>query len=98
MPVRKRDKIVVWPVYFDSKKSRSEGRSVPKSLAISSPGLEEIHKAIEKVGLRAETISDAAHPSNPLRKTGFVIVPKIEPKTQTLRKIAKELMNIRRKK
>lgn len=95
--MRKKDKIVVWPVYFDSTKTRAEGRSVPKSLAVSSPRLDEIRKAVERTGLRPDVVSDAAHPSNPLRKTGLVFVPKKGSKTQTLRNIAKELLNIRGK-
>jgi signal recognition particle subunit SRP19 len=96
--VRKRDKIVVWPVYFDSTKSRAEGRRVIKSLAVSSPELEEIRKAVEIVDLQAEIVLDAAHPSNPLRKTGLLYVPRKGSKTETLRKIAGELMNVRGKK
>ncbi len=96
--MRKKDKIVIWPVYFDSTKTRAEGRSVPKSLTVSSPGLEEIRRAVERVGFRAEVILDAAHPSNPLRKTGMMILSKKDPKTRILRTIAKELVDIRRKK
>lgn len=95
--VRKKDKIVVWPVYFDSTKTRAEGRSVPKSLAVSSPRLEEIRRAVERTGVRPEIVLDAAHPGNPLRKTGSLFVPKRGSKTQTLRKIAAELLNIREK-
>lgn len=96
--MRKRDKIVVWPVYFDSTKSRAEGRRVIKSLAVSSPGLEDIRKAVESVNLQAEVVMDAAHPGNPLRKTGLLHVPKKGSKTETLRKIAEELTNVRGKK
>lgn len=96
--MRKKDKIIVWPVYFDSTKTRAEGRSVPKSLAVSSPALQEIRRAVEGIGLRAEIVSDAAHPRKPLRKTGLVIVPRKGSKPQTLRKIAEELVNIRGRK
>jgi len=98
MFVRKRDKIVVWPVYFDSTKTRSEGRSVPKQLAVSSPKPEELGKAVERLGLQAEIVLDRAYPSDPLRETGFVTVPKRGPKTQLLRKIAEELVDVRGKK
>ena len=96
--MRKRDRIVVWPVYFDSTKSRAEGRRVIKSLAVSSPALEEIRKAVESVHLKAEVVLDAAYPSSPLRKTGLLYVPKKGSKTETLRKVAQELMNTRGKK
>ena len=32
-----KDKIVIWPVYFDASKSRKEGRRIPKKLAIKYP-------------------------------------------------------------
>ncbi len=98
MLVRKRDKIVVWPVYFDSTKTRSEGRSVPKQLAVSSPKPDELQKAADRLGLQAEIVLDRAYPSEPLRETGFVIVPKEGPKTQLLRRIAEELVDVRGKK
>lgn len=87
----------MWPVYFDSTRTRAQGRNVPRSLAVSSPRLEEIEKAIERMNLQAEIVLDATYPRNPLRKTGFMVVPKRFSKTQTLRKIAKELLNIRGK-
>jgi signal recognition particle subunit SRP19 len=93
--MRKQDKIILWPVYFDSTKTRLEGRRVPKSLAAPSPKLEEILKAVERVGLRPEIVADAAHPSSPWQKTGLLVIPKKGSKAEILRKIAKELLNIR---
>ncbi len=88
----------MWPVYFDSTKTRSEGRSVPKQLAVSSPKPDELQKAADRLGLQAEIVLDRAYPSEPLRETGFVIVPKEGPKTQLLRRIAEELVDVRGKK
>lgn len=95
--MRKQDKIVLWPVYFDSTKTRLEGRRVPKNLAIPSPKLEEIQKAVELMGLHPEIVSDAKRPNVPWQKTGLIVVPKKGSKVQTLRKIAKELVNSRAK-
>jgi len=94
--MQKQNKIVLWPVYFDSTKTRLEGRRVPKSLATPSPKLEEIRKAVERVGLRPEIVIDAAHPNFSWQKTGLLAIPKKGSKTKILRKIAKELLNIRR--
>jgi len=93
--MRKQDKIVLWPVYFDSTKTRLEGRRVPKSLATPSPRLEEIRNAAERAGLRPEIVTDAAHPSASWQKIGLLIVPRKDSKVETLRKIAKELLRIR---
>jgi len=93
--MRKQNKIVLWPVYFDFTKTRLEGRRVPKSLATPSPRLEELRKAVERLGLRPEIVADVAHPSSPWQKTGLLTVPKKGYKSEILRRIAKELLNIR---
>jgi len=95
--MRKQDKVVLWPVYFDSTKTRLEGRRVPKGLAVPTPTLEEIRKAAVLLGLRPETVSDAAHPSFSRQKTGLVTMPKKETKTQIMRKIAKKMLEMRLK-
>jgi len=93
--MRKQNKIVLWPVYFDSNKTRREGRRVPKKLAIPSPKLEEIQKAAKRMGLRPEIVPDAVYPSSPWQKTGLLIIPKKDSKVETLRKIAEELSDTR---
>jgi len=93
--MRKQNKIVLWPVYFDSTKTWLEGRRIPKSLATPSPKLEEIQKAVERVGLRPEIVADAVHPSAPWQKIGLLVIPKKGSKVKTLRRIAKELLDIR---
>jgi len=93
--MRKQNKIVMWPVYFDANKTRREGRRVPKKLAIPLPKLEEIQKAVKGMGLQLEIIPDAVHPSSPWQKTGLLIISKKYSKVDTLLKIAKELLDIR---
>jgi len=93
--MRKQNKIVLWPVYFDANKTRIEGRRVPRKLAISSPNLDEIQKAAKRMGFQPEIIPDAIHPSSPRQKTGLLIIPKKESKIGTLRKIAEELLDVR---
>ena len=93
--MRKQNKIVLWPVYFDSNRTRREGRRLPKKLAIPLPKLEEIQKAVVRMGLQPEIVADAVHPSSPWQKTGLLIILKKDSKAKTLRKIAKELSDIR---
>jgi signal recognition particle subunit SRP19 len=94
--MRKQNKIFLWPVYFDTNKSRADGRRVPKKLAVSAPKLEELQMAAKRLGLQTEVVSDAAHPGAPWRKTGLLVVPKKESKCKTLKRIAEELSNLRR--
>lgn len=86
----------MWSNYFDSTKTRNDGRRVPRNLAVSSPKIEELQRAAKRLGLQPEVNLDAAHPSCPWRKTGFIVLPKTESKTETMKKIAKELSILRR--
>lgn len=95
--MRKKDKMVLWPSYFDSTKSRVEGRKVPKSVAVPSPKLDEIRMAMEQLGLRYEIVSDASHPKLPWQKSGMLIVSKKGSKTQMIRRIARQLLAIRKR-
>lgn len=93
--MRKKDKLVVWPAYFDSTKTRREGRRIPKSLAVPSPKILEIKEALEKLGLDYELILDAGYPKTPWLKTGMLLVTKDSVKNDMIRRIAKLLVKIR---
>ena len=93
--MRKQDKIVIWPAYFDSTKTRGDGRRIPKSLAVPSPKILEIKEAVEKLGLDYEVVVDAGYPKTPWLKTGMLLLKKTETKDQVTKKIAKELLKIR---
>ncbi len=94
--MRKQDKILLWPAYFDSNKTRLQGRRVPKSLATPSPKLDEIQKAAMSIGLQLQVVLDVKYPKSPWQKTGYILIPKKGSKTQIIRKIAKELVNMRK--
>jgi signal recognition particle subunit SRP19 len=93
--MRKQDKIIVWSAYFDSTKTRKDGRRIPKSLAVPSPKSLEIKDAAEKIGLECELVPDAGYPKTPWLKTGMLLVKKKEPKDQIIRNVAKQLLKIR---
>jgi len=90
--MREKDRVVLWPLYFDSTKSRVEGRRVPKAFAVSSPKVEEIRKAVEELGFRCEVVSDASHPKFSWHRSGMVVVFKAGPKGRMIRQIAKHLL------
>jgi signal recognition particle subunit SRP19 len=93
--MRKQDKIIIWPAYFDSTKTRGEGRRIPKSLAVPSPKITEISDAAEKLGLECEAVLDVGYPKTPWLKTGMLLVRKSESKEKIIKKIAKNLQKIR---
>jgi signal recognition particle subunit SRP19 len=93
--VRKQKKTIIWPVYFDSSKTRKEGRKVPKNAAVSNPSLTEVQRASERLGLKPDVDGDAAHSAIPWRKTGRIWVQTRGTKTKVLMKIATETATIR---
>lgn len=89
--MRRRGEVVLWPVYFDSTRSRSEGRRVPRRLAVPSPSIRRLQYALDKLGLKYRVVKDASHPRLPWRRMGMVLVEKDGSKSRLLRLVAKEL-------
>jgi signal recognition particle subunit SRP19 len=84
-----RDQLIIWPIYFDSRKSRNEGRRVPKKLAVPSPDIDTIAKAAKEAGYTVKVEGGSSHPSH--GKKGRIRIAIGEPKTQALRRIAEKL-------
>lgn len=93
--MRKQDKMIIWAAYFDSIKTRKDGRRVPKNLAVPSPRISEIKDATDKIHLDCELVADVAYSKTPWLKTGMLLVKKKESKDKTIREIAKQLQKIR---
>ena len=93
--MRKQDKVIIWPAYFDQAKTRKEGRRVQKSLAVQSPKILEIREAAQKLGLDFEVVADKGYPKTPWAKTGMLLVEKKGSKEQIINRIAKQLLKVR---
>jgi signal recognition particle subunit SRP19 len=93
--MRKQDKFILWPIYFESTKTRSEGRRVPQKLAVPSPKISEMKDAADKLHLSYEIVTDAAFPKMPWLKTGMILVDKKRSKEEAIREMAKELFKTR---
>src|SRR5512136_1786484 len=74
MPVK--DKLVIWPIYFDSDRSRQDGRMVPLADAISKPNIDDIISAASKSGLKPEIEREKKHPKTWYHTSGRILVPK----------------------
>jgi signal recognition particle subunit SRP19 len=93
--MRKQEKIIIWPAYFDSTKTRKDGRRVPKNLAVPSPRIAEVKEAAEKLDLPHELAADVGYPKTPLLKTGMILVKRKGSKNQIILLIAKQLLKMR---
>lgn len=93
--MRKQEKVIVWPAYFDSARSRLDGRRVPKNLAVTVPKIGEIREAAEKTGLKCELVPEVGYPKTPWLKTGMLLVEKRGTKNQTVITIGNKLFETR---
>ena len=73
------DRIVLWPGYFNTKASRSQGRRVAKSAAVSDPTLDTLALAARGSGLsKMKRESGISRPKRPHQKEGRLWLSKKE--------------------
>ncbi|MEA3324278.1 MAG: signal recognition particle subunit SRP19/SEC65 family protein [Euryarchaeota archaeon] len=70
------DRIVIWPIYFDSRLSRNDGRRVSRRSAVKSPRLDEIAEAARLLNLDCTVEVKKAHPAAGWEKQGRALVKK----------------------
>ena len=90
--------LIFWPQYFDGKKSRSEGRRLPKKLSIDKVSTKEIATAARRLGYRAEIEGSYKYPKSWWENSGRVVInTKGKKKSKVLIEVAKELRKMRTK-
>ncbi|MEM2321115.1 MAG: signal recognition particle subunit SRP19/SEC65 family protein [Candidatus Bathyarchaeia archaeon] len=93
--MRRKDILILWPVYFDVLRSRREGRRLPKRLCVRSPNVSMLEKAVKNLGLSYEVHPDAGYPKLPWIKMGSVAVNKTgKSKSKILKEVASELVKL----
>ncbi|XRO75182.1 signal recognition particle subunit SRP19/SEC65 family protein [Methanocaldococcus sp. 28A] len=88
--------MIIWPAYIDKNKSRKEGRRVPEDLAIENPKLEDIEKALKKLGLEPMIHREKRYPRQHWEICGCVEVDYKENKLQLLKEICKIIKSSRK--
>lgn len=83
--------IVLYPAYFDSGRSRDQGRRISRKFAVEAPTVEEIAAAAKALGLQPQIQEAKAFPSTPWRKEGRVLVRADFFKTSVIRKVGERL-------
>ncbi len=81
---------VIWPVYLDASVSRGDGRRVPSEWAIEEIDVHMIAKVAEALELHPSIEEDARYPGE-LEARGRVLVDHVQPKSKTIRIIAKRI-------
>jgi signal recognition particle subunit SRP19 len=90
-------KTIIWPAYLDSKRTKAEGRKIPKNQAVRSPKLREVTQAAKKLGLNPEVEKYKSYPPSWWEYSGRVIVDKKMGKREVLFKISNLIRGSRTK-
>ena len=89
--------LIFWPQYFDAKKSRSEGRRLPKKLSINKISITDIAKAAENLGYNVEIEKNLKY-SRTWGEPGRVLINvKGKKKSKVMLEVAKEIRKIQSK-
>lgn len=87
--------ILFWPQYFDLKKTRAQGRRVPKKFAIEKVSTKDLMMAASKLGYSAQLESNYRYPRSWWGEPGRVAIDtKGKKKSKVLLEIAKEIKNL----
>lgn len=81
----------IYPLYFNSAKSWSQGRRVPVSVAAKDPNIILLTETIGRLGLKIKVEPNSRHPKDPFT-FGRVLVESTKPKKQLLREIASTMV------
>lgn len=85
--------IVLWPEYFDAKRTRAEGRRLPKALCVEKPSLDIIAKGAMILDLEYKVLEDKSYPADWAARRGCVRVEKGKmKKTAILAEIGRTLV------
>ncbi|AKB26473.1 Signal recognition particle SEC65 subunit [Methanosarcina sp. MTP4] len=97
MMMKDKGKLVIWPVYIDQTRSRSNGRIISRKSSVKEPQLNEIKKAALELGLNPEVEPEKAYPKAWWEVSGRVLVDNKGPKSVIAKQISAGIKKTRTK-
>ncbi|WP_407421251.1 signal recognition particle subunit SRP19/SEC65 family protein [Methanobrevibacter sp.] len=88
--------ITIWPQYLNKNLSLSEGRKISKKDAVSDPSINDIEKALKRLGLQYEVQKEFSYPGKWYEKSGRVLVEWGSTKLELIREISLKIKEFRK--
>ncbi|NHJ26251.1 MAG: signal recognition particle protein Srp19 [Candidatus Lokiarchaeota archaeon] len=89
---------IIWPQYFDLKRSKAQGRRIPKKFALEKVSATEIVTLAKKLGYEAQYEKGYKYPKSWWDEPGRVVIDtKGKSKSKILIELAKELKKVETK-
>lgn len=90
------DCFMIYPVYLDLNRRKSQGRKFRKELCVESPHIKEIKSVLDNLELEYRLEENKKHPRSPFH-LGRVRVPKMYGKMNVVQSIAAGIRELRQK-
>ena len=87
--------ITIWPQYLNKNLSLKEGRKISKEDAVKDPSMNEIEKAVKRLGLSYNIDKERAYPGKWYEKSGRVLVEWEGTKLELIREVSLKIKEIR---
>ncbi|MDO5832292.1 signal recognition particle subunit SRP19/SEC65 family protein [Methanobrevibacter sp.] len=87
--------ITIWPQYLNKNLSLKEGRKISKEDAVKDPSMNEIEKALKRLGLSYNIDKERAYPGKWYEKSGRALVEWEGTKLELIREVSLKIKEIR---
>lgn len=88
--------ITIWPQYLDKNLTLSEGRKISKENAVASPTVDEIEKALKRLGLTYNVQKERSYPGKWYEKSGRILVEYENTKLELIKEVSLKIKAIRK--
>ncbi len=87
--------ITIWPQYLNENLSLKEGRKISKEDAVKDPSMNEIEKALKRLGLSYNIDKERAYPGKWYEKSGRALVEWEGTKLELIREVSLKIKEMR---
>lgn len=87
--------ITIWPQYLDKNLTINEGRKISKGDCVKEPTLNDIERALKRLGLQYDLEKDKSYPGKWYEKSGRALVEWEGTKLELIREISLKIKEIR---
>ena len=87
--------ITIWPQYLNKNLSLKEGRKIAKEYAVKDPSLNDIERALKRLGLTHSVQKEFSYPGKWYEKSGRVLVEYDKTKLELIKEISLKIKEIR---
>ena len=87
--------ITIWPQYLNKELSINEGRKIAKEDSLKEPTINDIERALKRLGLTFELEKDKSYPGKWYEKSGRALVEWEGTKLELIKEISLKIKEMR---